>query len=355
MPHKNCLNCDTPLADDAKFCPQCGQSRKLGKLSVWEIVKDIFGNIFNLDAKVWKSLFHLFIPAKLAKEFVAGHRIDYLTPARFFLFFLLTLLASMAFLYNNIEDYLPSNAGVRTSEQFRIAKKLDSLIYADFGVRDTLMVDSLKKQLFDESVINDDRDLSSGNFNIAIMQGVLNDFKVKKEDIAKLDAEYIIEKYEIERFWDKLRVRQSIRIYKDLNGVIKYTIGNIFWMIILMVFVSAIFLKILYIRNKIFLSEHVVLSTYIHTFFLLIYTLGILITTSYLKFTDGFKDPENLELENLALYYIPCLLYTIASIKIYYQQGWIRTIIKFSIMSFLYAMAVVMIFAGVLVISLFLY
>jgi hypothetical protein len=353
MTSKRCLNCDSQLSGEAKFCPNCGQSRKLGKLSVWEIFKDILGNIFNIDAKVWKSLLNLLVPAKLTKVFVEGKRIDYLTPARIFLFFLLTLLASIAFLFNNIEDYLPGNLGVRSSEQFIIAKKLDSLIYDRLEITDTLKVDSLKKDLFDESVINDNKKLSAGN--ITIMQEVLNDYKVEKEDIARLDAEYIIDKYEVKSFWDKLRVRQSIRIYKDLTGVIRYTIGNIFWMIVLMVFVSSIFLKLLYIRNRIYLTEHLILSTYIHTFSLFIYTIGIGIITIYLKLNDGFKDPENLELIGLAYLIIPCLLYAFLSLKKYYQQGWIKTFIKFIIILLLYSFAVILTFAIVIVISLFLY
>lgn len=348
-----CLNCENPLNDSDQFCAKCGQSRKLGKLSVLQIIKDIFGNIFNLDAKVWKSMANIFVPGKLTIEYVAGRRVSYLNPGRFFVFMLIVFVAIVLYLFGNIEQNIPGDGGVRSSEQFKILKSFDTLIYENIHNVDSLEVDSLRMKLFDQRLIIDTLDLRIGN--ISFVQGVLDDYDVSKEDIVKLDSEYIIDKYNIEGFFDKMKVRQSIRIYRDMTGVVRYFVSNIFWFVILMTFSAALIFKLIYIRNKIYLTEHLVHSTYIHTFGLIAFSIGFGVFTLYNKLENNFIDfhPDKLD---YILYIFPIfLIYAYLAIKFYYQQGWIKTFIKFIIITILYVFTIILVVSLIMLASVLLF
>jgi hypothetical protein len=66
-PHNydHCLNCDTPMTEEARFCSQCSQPRTDGKHSVWVLIRDFIESTFNLDARFLRTLYRLLNPAAL--------------------------------------------------------------------------------------------------------------------------------------------------------------------------------------------------------------------------------------------------------------------------------------------------
>ena len=94
-----CANCDAEV--QGNFCSDCGQKRPHFKdLHFKEIMKQAFGEMTDLDGKIWKTLYHLFrYPGRLTHDFLQGKRKQYINPFRLYL--LASLLYFLVFSYSS--------------------------------------------------------------------------------------------------------------------------------------------------------------------------------------------------------------------------------------------------------------
>lgn len=99
----NCLNCETQLKPDDKFCPSCGQENKNLRIGFWELLIEFLSSNFNFDTKLGRTLVDLLLkPGEITKQFVAGKRVRYVRPVQMyffvsFVFFLLLGLEPASF------------------------------------------------------------------------------------------------------------------------------------------------------------------------------------------------------------------------------------------------------------------
>jgi hypothetical protein len=83
-PSPNCLNCGAPVP--SRFCPECGQENNDYHVSLGRLVADLFEELFQLESRLWRSLWTLFRrPGLLTREYNAGRRVSYTTPLRLYL------------------------------------------------------------------------------------------------------------------------------------------------------------------------------------------------------------------------------------------------------------------------------
>jgi hypothetical protein len=88
---ENCLNCGEVLT--GQHCSHCGQRAKVRVLSLWGLLKDVFGDLTNFDSRLWRTLIPLaFRPGLLTLDFLRGRRASYTPPFRMY------LILSVAFL-----------------------------------------------------------------------------------------------------------------------------------------------------------------------------------------------------------------------------------------------------------------
>jgi hypothetical protein len=79
-----CLNCGQPV--DGNFCAECGQENTDYRVSLRRLLGDAFDELFQLESRLWRSLWLLFrLPGLLTCEYVAGRRVRYTTPLRLYL------------------------------------------------------------------------------------------------------------------------------------------------------------------------------------------------------------------------------------------------------------------------------
>lgn len=84
-PRPACQNCGSPLLGE--HCYACGQPVKGLVRHFTSIIGDFLDTIFNIDARVFRTLWPLFAkPGYLSNEYFAGHRIRYVSPVRLFVF-----------------------------------------------------------------------------------------------------------------------------------------------------------------------------------------------------------------------------------------------------------------------------
>lgn len=125
----HCLNCNTNLEKEDKFCAKCGQKRTTGRISFRQLALQFFEDTINWDARLFKSIRGLFTPGKLTEEFFLGRHVPYWQPLRLFLF-----MATIQMLIVNTtigslgEEIQKGNDKIKRSVyEYIVFKKLDSL------------------------------------------------------------------------------------------------------------------------------------------------------------------------------------------------------------------------------------
>jgi len=87
---ENCLNCGEVLT--GQHCSHCGQRARVRVLSLWGLTRDLVGDVFDWDSRIWRTLRPLaFSPGKLTIDYLRGRRASYTPPFRMY------LLLSVAF------------------------------------------------------------------------------------------------------------------------------------------------------------------------------------------------------------------------------------------------------------------
>ena len=91
-PAPNCLNCGAAVT--TRFCAHCGQENTTYRVSLGRLVGDLFEELFQLESRLWRTLWALFRrPGLLTREYNAGRRVSYTTPLRLY------LVASVAYFF----------------------------------------------------------------------------------------------------------------------------------------------------------------------------------------------------------------------------------------------------------------
>lgn len=81
---QHCLNCDAEL--NGQYCWQCGQRSGLRLISLWELLRDAFGDLFELDSRLWRTLLPLVTrPGLLTIDYLRGRRARYMPPFRMYI------------------------------------------------------------------------------------------------------------------------------------------------------------------------------------------------------------------------------------------------------------------------------
>ena len=95
---ENCLNCGEVLT--GQHCSHCGQPARVRVLSLWGLIKDVVGDLLDVDSRVWRTLWPLaFRPGLLTQEFLRGRRARYTPPFRMYL-----VLSLVFFLVASLDD-----------------------------------------------------------------------------------------------------------------------------------------------------------------------------------------------------------------------------------------------------------
>jgi len=350
-----CLNCNSPITSEQKFCSSCGQKNISSRLSIWYIISDFFNNVFNIDSRLFRSVGKLFIPAKLPQEYLAGRRKSHINPARFFFlalifhFGLLTYSVNQSGVIDSVEELETSFAEIK-AEQDLLTKYNE--VMSTFP--DSVYVDSLRTAIFDTII--------GQNLNLDTIKIQLSGFKIEYEDFMTLEREELFEKYEVISNWDKILVGQQQKIRKFPAATIRFLIGNLLWVVVLLMIFASLFLKVLYIRRNYYLIEHLTVSLYYHGVILVV--LAVFYLMSFGDFIEGMESGINGSSENeefgiqksdstsirdIISYLIFLLppLYLFFSLKRYYKQGYIMTFIKFLLLNF-YEFILLIIFAVII-------
>ncbi|MDA0972792.1 MAG: hypothetical protein O2867_03560 [Bacteroidetes bacterium] len=120
---------------------------------------------------------------------------------------------------------------------------------------------------------------------------------------------------------------QMAKVYAaDSITLTKYFIGNLSLFILAIQPFFALLLYLLYIRRRktVRYIRHIVFGFYLHSWILIMCSVGLLIHECFTEFSWAYW------------VYGLSLLYMFLAMKRFYQQGWIKTLLKTVILNFLY-------------------
>lgn len=332
---KICRNCESTMSDPSLFCSACGQKYTTGKVTLTSFLKSFFSDVFDLNSKLYRSLWALFIPGKLTNEFFSGRHVRYAPPFRIFIVAsLVYVLGFSSFLKSTKEfqvDYKRSNL----YERQRIVNNIDSL-HAQ-GLIPT------KCDQIDTTIHFLKNEISEGTFmgmsfvNLPIYNPpfqIESGPRVNQIEIYSEDVDTIIKKYKVEGFINIVLSKQIIRANKNPSQLVTFIISRMSIILLLMMPFTALILKLLYIRQKRYFVEHLVFSIHTHSFVFILMGISILIfSMNYQKTSNGVSMNHNAA-QGVA--FIMGLIYFFMAMKRVYGQKKRWTIIKFLLANMMY-------------------
>jgi hypothetical protein len=328
---RTCPNCYYPLPRFGHYCSHCGQKYTDGKVTIKELIGDFISNTLNLDAKIWRTLGALFAPGKLTTAFFQGHQQRYIRPLRLFFVFALIAIASISFLESEFtrEFFLDVDDNFNSDIHYRqFLEKLDTntlLVKSQFDTAYHPPLDSLGL-------------LMSRNVEDSLHIGVhlhwtgeedfMSGFKIDKKDIATLPIDSLFSHYQVTTFWDKLILRQNIRLREQGDNLGNFILNQTVWMMLVMMPILALFLKLFYVRRSFYYVEHLIFSFHTHAFLFL--TLVVLLVLDRIPAFDVQMNAI------WGLGFFATEVYFFMALRRVYKQTRIKTFLKFLALNFLY-------------------
>lgn len=367
---EECLNCGTPLDAEDKYCHQCGQLNSTKQLALKDFFGEFFSNLFSYDSRIWRTIKHLlFKPGYVSKEFIGGKRLSYANPFRFFL-----SVCIVFFLMIQIESFIK----IFTEDSKVIARKETKINLGNGLVTINTEKDAQSQELTEEELNEIEKSPFAGKYiaeqireqqNIqaqtdSIVSEATKDYKeteLTPITQAQLDSlssterffkqvtyyESYTEKHKIadpetalrkmghnntkwnQSLYEKMVLMESIG--RDPTILADIILPKLPIFLFLFTPVLTLFLWLLYARRDFTYMEHLVFAFNVFTFVFL--SMILLILVKWISF--GYI--------NLAQFFFWFIgpFYFYKSMRNFYGQRRIKTILKFLLVSFIFVIGLI--------------
>lgn len=293
----NCLNCGTPLS--SQYCGTCGQRASSRIISLWELLRDAFGDLFELDSRLWRTLTPLVIrPGLLTRDYLRGRRARYMPPFRMYL--VLSLVFFVVAFFNPRDDF--------------------SILFAT-GTDAELQSEPANA----EQEADDDCDLSE--FETADLPTSIQR-RLTKERLQKICTEIIAD---------------------DGRQLAKNLINNIPVALVILLPFMAFVLKILYPLARRYYVEHLLFVVHFHAFCFLILSLQLLFS----RLVSWVHLPGAVSIVTFVVVALYIAVYLYRAMRMVYEQDWYWSLPKFLLLSVAYVTGFSMTLLGALSFAVF--
>lgn len=333
-----CQNCEKEHKEGFEFCPYCGQKIN-DNLTVGVLFYNTISNYFSFDARFFKSFIPLlFRPGYLAKKFIEGKRLLYLHPAQMYLFISVVFFFMFSFISREqsqkLDDVLKKTLVTNPS--------LDSI--ANVKAIDSTHIEKILQPLKNNQVIT-----GMSNEEIKKLDSIINtneinskeslsfDFDEKKVDslikVGASDKEIYNAmglKDGANKFTKRL-YRQVLKFYKKREGgsLLQAFYDAIPIALFFLLPIFGFILKILHYKKGSF-AHHLVFSFYFFSFLFTVFS--IILAVNFI-----FDIPDWIDW----LIVFATFFYLFIAIKRFYEQGWILSFFKSSVLTFMFLFLVI--------------
>ncbi|MBL7722033.1 MAG: DUF3667 domain-containing protein [Chitinophagaceae bacterium] len=327
---KDCLNCGTIV--QGKYCQNCGQENIVPHETFWHMVKHFLYDITHFDSKFFDSMKYLLLrPGFLPQEYMKGRRASYLNPVKKYVFTsAIFFLLFFSFFLKKDTISINISGPVSADDKVLIKKFVEDELAKDTGSvvwKDALLiVNDTTKVLKYTDVTSFWTKSSTMRFGNKVYKGLAHYDSVQK----------VLPSAEKDGWLKRIAIRKALQVnekYKDdpRTGFNKLR-DSVFHKLPYLLFVSlplfALILKLLYFRHKdLYYVDHGIFSIYhyIFTFILLLIVFSLdrlnnLVNWSFLETIMG-------------LVFLSGGFYLYKSMRKFYKQRRIKTIIKFLLLN----------------------
>jgi len=324
-PLEVCLNCGTAL--DGQYCGNCGQRATSRLISVWELLRDAFGDLLELDSRLWRTLIPLTIrPGQLTRDYLEGRRARFMPPFRMYL--VLSIVFFLVAFFDPREElgllYEPQAlSAIESEEDSNEADAIRAEIFSNLAEEGIIVDNSARTEAGNADSEDDDDGDSDNNCDV---DGINN------ADLPDWLASRLTE--------ERLNLICDRIIADDGKAFGKKLLENVPVALFVLLPLMALVLKIMYPLSKRYYVEHLLFVVHNHSFIFLILSLQVLFTRlgSLLRLPETLIDVAVLA----ASLYVPVYLYK--SLRRVYEQGRFFTIVKFSMLGFAYFAGLMLMF-----------
>ncbi len=344
-----CENCESDLEEGHNYCPNCGQVTE-DDLTVKVLFSNTIANYFSVDARFFKSFVPLvFKPGILAKRFVNGKRLRYLHPAQFYLFISVVFFFFFSFEQREQQQKFDSALQKGLENEITIdslpSEKLDSVQV------EKIMAPLKKNQKFTGISDKEMREIDSLMTNVDAND--LDELNFNKK-LKKLDSLIAIDTPDEQIYkelgmtddnsnFEKSLYRKAVKFRKQKGGGLLETFySTIPIALFFLLPIFAFLLKLMYWRRARY-AHHMVFSFYFFTLVFLLWTFFLIISMIFEM--DGWW---------WTLLYFILIFHLFISMKNFYQQGYFKTFLKYAFLGFTFAMFILPVAFGVLIMTTFL-
>ena len=304
----NCLNCGSRLR--GQYCGQCGQRSRGRLISLWELVREAFGDLLELDSRLWQTVVPLLLrPGRLTHDYLQGRRARYMPPFRMY------LVLSLIFFVVAFFD---------PREEFGLFFEPPEEVAAEAG------------------------DIEKPGMVIAIDgesgEPIESDCNLETEGIDQLPA-FFARRLSLERL---TQVCEQI-VADQGKSLFAKVINNTPIALIVLLPLMALVLKALYPLSRRYYVEHLLFFVHFHAFVFLLLTLQILLT----RLVALLQIPELATTISVVAssLYIPA--YVFIAMRRVYGQGRFVTFLKFIVLAWAYVTGFSIIIATTFLIAAF--
>ena len=365
-----CENCSNAL--QGGYCHICGQRAHNPLRDIRHAVEEVFESLWHLDGRIFRTVRELFIPGRVAVNYLAGHRVRYIAPLRLFV-----ILTVLAFFVGKLTLHLPTggvvvdgDTGARAGlsagagdpgepSPFASSKTVDEVLAAHGKRVDDLAFEATKGDgaLFIgplQSTIRKDLDAQA----VRRLGQLGLDEAAARAALARTEAAraakappatpgtagtpVTIDAGDGEGFfggWLKARGERLqanlARINESPDEFVHLFLGAVPGALFLMVPVFALFLRVLYLRTPRGYLEHLVVALYSHAFMVAALLLMFLLLGVRAWAGEGAVATAVGVTNGLLMAAIPLYLFWMQ--KRVYRQGWLVTTLKYVILGVVYS------------------
>lgn len=329
-----CLNCDASLR--GQYCWNCGQRGNTRLISLFELLKDAFGDMFELDSRLWRTLIPLAVrPGKLTAEYLLGRRARYMPPFRMYLVlsFLFFLLAQL------IGDGVGVVVGDDLSDGFAdgVAEGAANDVPGDIteqleaaGVAPEAVAEVAAQVETAQAEAERVREAVEGEGEFYCNIGLGN------TGIAWIDRQFPEDRVD--------RICQDIRRDRGRRLIERWT-ENSPVAALAMLPLMALLLKAMYPLSRRYYVEHLLMLVHFHSFLFLLFSAGIVFNA--LSGWANLPEAAIIAVNVAGWLFVPFYLYR--SLRVVYGQGRFVSLLKFLVMLVGYLAAVLVVIVITLV------
>ena len=348
----NCLNCGTRLR--GQYCGNCGQRSRSRLISLWELISDAFGDLFELDSRLWQTMRPLVgRPGLLTHDYLQGRRARYMPPFRMYL--VLSLVFFLVAFFDPRGDFTlvtenePETSAAADAEaedpeapspsEAELARQE---IFEEL-TRDGVIVGTGERQ--NESADDGTFHIQFGNESNVITvdpNQETGDCEVTASDLADIPdwLEWYVTPARVKHICESILVDEGRAFAREI-------IDNVPAALIVLLPLMAFVLKVLYPLSRRYYVEHLLFVVHYHAFFFLILTLEIL----FARIAGLLALPETITVLTIVIasFYIP--IYLFVALRRVYGQGRFVTFLKYIILLIAYLTGFTVTMLGALAIA----